>query len=411
MQETELITKYQLSSHHALALLALLVASTGARAQTYSISEIDTLGGADHQALGVNSSGVVVGYSNTTTGIYHGFVTGTDGVGITALDASSASGINDSGQITGVTLVPAASISGFTYNAYITGPYGVGVTPLGALPTTAVGAALSDGTAINANGQVTGFSNTNTGGQHAFVSGPNGVGLTDVGALAAGANSAGYAINIHGQVAGGSSGVGFTSHAVITGPNGAGMTDLGTLGGAYSSASGINDLGQVTGIAATAGSEFHAFITGANGAGMIDLGTLGGPASSGAGINNKGEVVGQFWLTGLTGAPGETLTHGFLYAGGRMVDLNTLIDPSSPLAMYVTITDGVSITDNGYILALGTDSRVTGTQSFLLKASASPVPLPAASWLLSGGLLTLVGAFRRRRVDQAHDCSTRSQSP
>jgi probable HAF family extracellular repeat protein len=71
------------------------------------------------------------------------------------------------------------------------------------------------------------------------------------------------------------------------------MTDLGTMGGDFSSASGINNAGQVAGSSLTPEGSYRAFITGSNGMGMTHLGTLGG-ASRGAGdINDAGHVSGQ----------------------------------------------------------------------------------------------------------------------
>ena len=57
-----------------------------------------------------------------------------------------------------------------------------------------------------------------------------------------------------------------------------GTLDLGTLGGTYSSASGINDNGQVVGYSYTSSGEMHAMSWTREG-GMVDLGTLGGGVS------------------------------------------------------------------------------------------------------------------------------------
>jgi hypothetical protein len=50
-----------------------------------------------------------------------------------------------------------------------------------------------------------------------------------------------------------------------------------------------------------------------------------------------------------------------------MYDLNTLIEPSSPLAGVVSLQQAVSISANGWIAVTGTDSRDPGwTRAFLL---------------------------------------------
>src|SRR5436309_1644122 len=70
-----------------------------------------------------------------------------------------------------------------------------------------------------------------------------------------------------------------------------GMKDLGTLGVTYSYAHGINAAGQVVGGAYTASGHYRAFLWDAVN-GMKDLGTLGGKNSSATGINAAGQVVG-----------------------------------------------------------------------------------------------------------------------
>ena len=142
-----------------------------------------------------------------------------------------ATGINDSGQVVGESN---SKIDSQVFHAFITGPNGVGMTDLGTLDG---GNGYSSATGINDAGQVVGYSSNAGGSSRAFVTGPNGVGMTDLGTLPGGSYSAATGINAAGQVVGYSVTAGGEFHAFITGPNGGGMTDFGTFGGSDSQAS------------------------------------------------------------------------------------------------------------------------------------------------------------------------------
>ncbi|MBL0009895.1 MAG: hypothetical protein IPP22_00480 [Nitrosomonas sp.] len=88
----------------------------------------------------------------------HAFITGPNGTGIRDLgtlggDHSSASAVNDSGQVVGSSDV--SKTAPFYTHAFITGPNGVGMTDLGTpdIPGVYDSAAFN----INNSGQVTGF--------------------------------------------------------------------------------------------------------------------------------------------------------------------------------------------------------------------------------------------------------------
>jgi probable HAF family extracellular repeat protein len=253
------------------------------------------------------------------------------------------------------------------------------VTDLGSL-----GYGVSDGLAINANGQVTGYSYTGatvpTSGccgncytnhpkpcvahiYHAFLY-SNGT-MTDLGTLG-GNYSQGKAINLSGDVAGwADTKAGVADSFLWTGKT---MADLGQLG-----ASGINDSGQIAGTCGPnpgthacldsngkitqlpdpsnftaincngsainnngqiiggcddTSSNLHAVLW-QNGT-ATDLGTFGGPQASAAAINNLGQVAG--WAQTSTDAD-----HGFLYSNGKMTDLGNNFFPAA-------------INDNGVIV-------------------------------------------------------------
>lgn len=331
-------------------------------------TELGSLGigdfsGAFSGSGGINNQGQVVGGS---------FITGPNGVGMTALGINDAFDVNDAGQVAGV-----IGRGGGDVQAVITGPNGVGWTKLGTL-----GGESSEAYSINDNGQVVGRAEWKAGSRHAFITSPDGVGMRDLGTLG-GAYSEAAAINDAGQVVGFSSLAGIPSggeqpvHAFITGPDGVGMTDLTILGGLgwANIAHDVNSAGQVAG---WFGDEFggHAFITGPNGVAMRDLGTLGGSDSWAYGINDAGQVVGMSNTRPVVINAGSFESrHAFITGpdGMGMTDLNSLVD----LPDGYVLETALAINDRGQVLAMGV------------------VPEPKTFALLLAGL-GLVGFAARR---------------
>jgi probable HAF family extracellular repeat protein len=256
---------------------------------------------------------------------------------------STGNGINAGGEVTG-----AANLAGdLQYHAFL---YSNGsMRDLGTL-----GGTDSTGLGVNAGAEVTGEAFTGLG-FHAFLY-SNGS-MRDLGTFG-GTDSGGFGINAGGEVTGEALLAGNGQVHAFLYSNGS-MRDLGTLGGLDSSGFGVNDGGEVTGGASLTANVSHAFLY-SNGS-MQDLGTLGGANSVGFGINAGGQVIGH--ADTAAGAP-----HAFLYSNGKMLDLNAL-DTASPLAKYVTLSDGKAINDKSWIVANGTDSRTGQQHAYLLKPS------------------------------------------
>ncbi len=188
---------------------------------------------------------------------------------------------------------------------------------------------------INASGQITGGS-PDGGGGFRYSNGT----ITALGTLPGGTASYGFAINDDGVIVGSADNASGQGRAFIT--SGATLVDLGVLpGGTASDGLSINNAGEVVGDSDIPGGT-HAFYYSSGT--MLDLGTLGGANSVAYSINSSGDAVGESG----TDPANSSQIHAFLYTGGQLVDLNSLIVASDAA---LVLTDAQSINDIGWIIA------------------------------------------------------------
>ncbi len=337
------------------ALFLAAIVGRPAIAQTYSITDLGTLGGSSSTPTAINDAGQVIGYSylsgDTTA---HAFLYSggqMKDLGTLGGTYSSADAINASGQVLGFSdLSGASDYHTFLYSdgqmkdlGTLGGTYSlptaindagqvIGYSNLSGY-TTAHAFLYSDGqmkdlstvdrihgnavaVAINASGQVVGnFDFPVYPYSHPFLYSDGQ--MKELGTLGnTYQNAKAAAINASGQVVGFSEISGDTAyHAFLY--SGGQMKDLGTLGGTYSRATAINDAGQVVGFSDISGDRaYHTFLY--SDGQMKDLGTLGGSGSTPTAINASGQVLGNSYLS-------NGFSHPFLFSDGKMKDLNTLL--------------------------------------------------------------------------------------
>ena len=342
---------------HALsACVALLFGSSFAQAQpSYRLTALGSLGGGNTYPMSINDSGQVTGYSSllftlppaeeggeeqvvrTTraflweTGLMQDIGNLFDGHPYVD---SYAQAINENGQVVGFTRSESGPYHAFLWSGGI-------MQDLGTLE----GLHDSRARAINNAAHVVGIS----GGYRAFAW--DGTSMRDLGTLS-GQLSIAHGINDDGMIVGAAEvAPGPWWHAAIF--DGASNVDLGTLGGLDSWAVAVNASGQIAGsstymVGDRDSGTYHPFLW--DDSSMRDLGTLGGTHAEAWGMNDDGHVVGHSELgSGFGGI------HAFLWDGSAMRDLNTLIDANE--RPYVVLEVATDINNSGQIVAFGYDSR------------------------------------------------------
>ncbi len=304
---------------------------------SYSITNLGSLGDYNSQANSINNPGQVVGESLPVNDSYPHVFLWENGM-MKDLGRPNnrpyhyVTSINDSDQLVGTSFAvyrgqPHYIMAFFWENGEL----------------TAFDNQYTQAYSINNSGQVAGvFESANNPSGYASLW-ENGV-VINLGTLG-GTYSIAHSINNSSQVVGSSSTAdGKLVHAFLW-QNGV-MRDLGTLGGSYSDATSINDLGQVVGNSLTSsGNFYHAFLW-QNGI-MRDLGTLGGNSSDARSINNSGQVVG---LSTKTNGDFPYPLYAFLWQNGQISDLNDLLPPNSGWNTLVSAND---INDIGQIVGGG----------------------------------------------------------
>jgi probable HAF family extracellular repeat protein len=355
---------------NTLSTAMLVVWSGCAVAQNYVLTDLTTPNRLVYSdATGINDAGQVSGMSYGSVGGPHATIwNGTVATQLTIPGGAAgyAFGINESGQVVGTEYINGGSaVEGVLWNGII-------ATIL--QPAGGIYDAYSVAVGENNVGQAVGRSGStgNSNGWHATIW--NGTSPTDLGPPSA-FDSAAEGINDAGQVVGFSAGP--YSPAFATLWNGTtGYTILGTLPGTFSyssAADGINAAGQIVGYSYSSEEDIHGAVTHAtiwNGTTPMDLGTLGGASSAASAINDRGQIVGQSETASVA-------NHAALWdSSGNIIDLNSRIAPS--LAIYVTLSSANAINNHGWIAANGTDSRSQNQQNaYLLR----PIPDAMAALL------------------------------
>ena len=342
-----------------------IVFTLAASAQTYRITDLGSLGTNASFATGINASGQVSGYSASATNAARAWRY-SSGVGLVDLGSfggadNRALGINNAGQVTGYSTGTNGAAHGFVFNGALTDIGGPNVFP----------------EHINSTGKVAGFSTDTNANDSAFLFTPPNL-FSNLGLIASAtlpASSAAYGVNDFGVIVGIGTGSNSFNRAFRSTTNGT-LEELGTLGGDESWAYAINNSNQIAGSASFVSTDTHAFLFN-DGAGMTDLGTLGGYTSAAFALDNSGNAVGTAELAN------RNLRAVVWPSGGAARDLNELI----PVNAGWVLTEARGVNDAGQIVGNG---LLNGQpRAFLLTPNSGADTNPPVALLAANNITNL----------------------
>ena len=318
---------------------------------------------------------------------------------LTDLGRGAASAINDNGQITGFRYDSESGKDiGFFWDTTIGFKY--------------IGSSV--GRAINNHGQV-------TGGAWVWE---YGVGVTELSVPAGIGSVTGSAINNSMQVvgAGYNEGGNYDALAWLSSDN---CVNIGVWDNPHSWAYDINESGTVVGEFWPVPGKNHAFKW-SQSSGFVDLGDFGTLFASANGINDLEQIVGGYRPNGLTHAFLWSATQGLLDMGtligdgyhscayrinnhGQVVG-GSMFEPGNPNlhAFIWSSTEGMSELDvpGGCVISRATDINNNGqiVGSFVDISGIehislwTPVPEPSSLLALGAGIASTLGLLKRRKI-------------